>query len=125
MNLNHVTVCVTAMAPALAFYQLLGLKQIVLNEHYARFVLPDGDATISIELKDHASSGAVPAICFECEDIDAQAQRLENAGVVFEMAPTDMPWRWREARLRDPSGNLIYLYWAGEMRKNPPWRLPD
>ena len=40
MNLNHVTVPVTAIEPAVAFYKLLGLKPIVLNDRYARFELP-------------------------------------------------------------------------------------
>jgi hydroxymethylpyrimidine/phosphomethylpyrimidine kinase len=30
---------------------------------------------------------------------------------------------WREARLRDPSGNTIFLYRAGEARRFPPWRM--
>lgn len=126
MNLNHVTVPVTAMAPAIAFYKLLGLKLIVLNDHYARFELPDGDATLSVELaKSVAHNGDVPRICFECADIDEQAARLEAAGIRFEQKPTDMRWLWREAHLRDPSGNLIYLYRAGEIRKRPPWRLAE
>ena len=32
-------------------------------------------------------------------------------------------WLWREARLVDPSGNVICLYHAGENRLNPPWRV--
>jgi catechol 2,3-dioxygenase-like lactoylglutathione lyase family enzyme len=126
MNLNHVTVPVTAIDPAVAFYKLLGLKLIVLNGHYARFELPDGDATFSVELAAGvAQGGDVPRICFECDDLDEQTARLQAAGVTFEQAPTDMPWQWREAHLRDPSGNLIYLYRAGSIRKHPPWRLAD
>ena len=30
---------------------------------------------------------------------------------------------WREARLRDPDGNIIFLYKAGEARRFPPWRM--
>lgn len=37
--------------------------------------------------------------------------------------PTDMDYLWREAVLHDPSGNRIKLYWAGENRLNPPWRV--
>jgi hypothetical protein len=29
----------------------------------------------------------------------------------------------REAILCDPSGNMIKVYWAGENRLNPPWRV--
>lgn len=37
--------------------------------------------------------------------------------------PTNMDYLWREAVLHDPSGNRIKLYWAGENRLNPPWRV--
>ena len=32
---------------------------------------------------------------------------------------------WREARLRDPSGNPICLFAAGANRLNPPWRIQE
>ena len=37
--------------------------------------------------------------------------------------PRNQPWMWREARLRDPSGNIFFLYKAGEARRFPPWRV--
>jgi len=30
---------------------------------------------------------------------------------------------WREAELFDPGGNRILLYFAGQNRINPPWRI--
>ena len=32
-------------------------------------------------------------------------------------------WLWREAYTSDPNGNRICLFYAGENRKNPPWRV--
>ncbi len=29
------------------------------------------------------------------------------------------------ARLRDPAGNIIFLYRAGEARRFPPWRMTE
>jgi hydroxymethylpyrimidine/phosphomethylpyrimidine kinase len=58
------------------------------------------------------------------EDLDARVAALEAAGLVFLSGPQDQPWLWREARLRDPAGNEIRLYHAGENRRFPPWRLP-
>ena len=46
-------------------------------------------------------------------------------GIVFEHRPLNQPWMWREARLRDPDGNIIFLYNAGEARRFPPWRMED
>ena len=60
---------------------------------------------------------------FECEDLDARVAELRREGIVFDHEPTDQTWLWREARLRDPDGNQLCLYYAGENRLNPPWRL--
>ena len=46
-------------------------------------------------------------------------------GHAFEHGPRNQPWMWREARLRDPSGNTVFLYKAGEARRFPPWRMED
>jgi uncharacterized glyoxalase superfamily protein PhnB len=64
-------------------------------------------------------------VYFECRDLDATVARLRAAGIAFESGPEDQPWLWREARLRDPEGNRLCLFHAGENRRNPPWRLPD
>ncbi|MFA5966560.1 MAG: bifunctional hydroxymethylpyrimidine kinase/phosphomethylpyrimidine kinase [Sphingomonas sp.] len=116
---NQVTIGMTDYAASRDFYALLGLKQIVGTDdaHYARFEAAGG-ATLSIE------SGARPTLFFECEDLDAEVVRLQGAGVTFDQLPAEQSWLWREARLRDPAGNAICLYQAGENRRFPPWRLP-
>ena len=48
---------------------------------------------------------------------------LQEKGIEFEELPNDKPWLWKEARVKDPDGNQIILYHAGENRLNPPWRL--
>ena len=40
MNLNQVTVEVSDIPRARAFYQRLGLELIVSSDHYARFLCP-------------------------------------------------------------------------------------
>ena len=45
------------------------------------------------------------------------------AGIAFTRLPTDERWLWREARLRDPDGNVLCLFHAGENRRHPPWRV--
>ncbi|MGL1724298.1 VOC family protein, partial [Vibrio parahaemolyticus] len=82
------------------------------DAHYARFEAAGG-ATMSLE------TGAVPTLFFECEDLDADVARLQAAGIAFDHLPVDQDWRWREARLRDPSGNHLCLYQAGENRRYP------
>ena len=69
------------------------------------------------------ASGPAPVIYFECEDLDDVAERLLAAGVRFDSLPEDQPWLWREARLRDPAGNVLCLFRAGRNRRDPPWRV--
>jgi catechol 2,3-dioxygenase-like lactoylglutathione lyase family enzyme len=124
MRLNQVTLAVSNLDRAVDYYRRLGLRQIVADEAYARFVCPDGNSTLSLERVDTVPSSET-TVYFECDDLDATVSRLEEAGLHFEHAPVDQTWLWREARLRDPDGNPLCLFHAGENRLNPPWRLPD
>lgn len=126
MRLNQITVAARDMPASIDFYKTLGLKLIVLSHEYARFESPEGEATFSLHftLGDIPQENA-PALYFECDDLDAEVARLKRAGVVFARYPEDKPWLWREAWTRDPAGNAICLYRAGEARRFPPWRLPD
>ena len=122
MRLNQVTLAVSDLSRSVGFYTRLGLEQIVADHRYARFACPDGDSTLSLELAQTVSASAT-TVYFECENLDATVSALELDGVVFEHGPVDQPWLWREARLRDPDGNPLCLFDAGENRLNPPWRL--
>ena len=125
MRLNQVTAAAVDLEASIAFYQLLGLKLIVKSPHYARFELPEGEATFSLHITDgpipHENA---PQLYFECADVDAETRRLKQAGVVFEREPQMQTWLWRESWLRDPAGNAICLFHGGENRRHPPWRLP-
>ena len=126
MNLNQVTVPTTNLDRAIAFYKKLGLKLIVhTRTYYARFECPDGDSTFSLHLVESMPTNGGIVIYFENENLDEQVQKLTEEGIVFETMPTDQRWLWREAHLKDPDGNQLILYYAGENRKNPPWRLKD
>lgn len=123
MRLNQVTLAVKDLEAAKAFYQRLGLLQIVDNPPtYARFECAEGGSTVSLEASANAGAGDT-VIYFECEDVDAEVARLKEQGIAFEQLPTDESWLWREARLRDPSGNRLCLYHAGPNRRFPPWRI--
>ena len=128
MNLNHITLVVSNRERSKAFYTALGLKQLVdTPPRYAHFVLPAGDATLSVEV-DAAVTGTPGAVqvFFECENVDdAYAAALAN-GIEFYQEPTDMFYLWREARLRDPDGHDLRLYTQTEpnVRLDPPWKIP-
>jgi catechol 2,3-dioxygenase-like lactoylglutathione lyase family enzyme len=122
VNLNQVTLPVNNMEEATKFYRLLGFLQIVDTPHYARFECPDGKATFSLSLEQDVLPNRT-VIYFENEQLDQLVGDLIAKGVIFEQLPKDMNYLWREAILYDPSHNKIKLYWAGENRLYPPWRV--
>lgn len=124
MDLNQVTLPVVDTDAAVAFYQSMGFTLIVHSPHYARFECPVGEATFSVHLSDKPSASNGVVVYFECTDLDSRVAELQTRGFVFSKLPADERWLWREARLQDPSGNTLCLFWAGQNRKNPPWRVP-
>jgi catechol 2,3-dioxygenase-like lactoylglutathione lyase family enzyme len=123
MRLNQATIGAADLARSERFYVALGLTLIVRDDHYLRFECPDGGSTFSVELVEAVAEGEKVTIYFESDNLDVDCTRLSMAGIVFDHQPQDMPWLWREARLRDPDGHLLCLYHAGKNRRYPPWRL--
>ena len=124
MNLNQVTIYTDKPLETAEFYQKLGLKIIVDSlPRYARLLCPDGDSTLSVHTAENTGNSSNIVLYFECEDLDAKVKELKSDGIEFEQEPQDESWLWRESYLKDPSGNRICLFYAGENRKNPPWRV--
>lgn len=123
MNLNQITLPALDLATSVAFYRRMGFTQIVGSADYARFECPNGDSTFSLHRVDATCPNHGVVMYFECEDLDARVEALVQQGFAFRQLPTDQRWLWREARLLDPAGNAVCLYWAGVNRRHPPWRL--
>jgi len=124
MNLNQVTIYTDKPVETVNFFKKLGLELIVDSiPRYARLACPDGDSTLSIHTTDDLSNASNIVLYFECEDLDAKVAELKNLGLKFEQEPQDKTWLWRESYLKDPNGNRICLFYAGENRQNPPWRV--
>ena len=122
-RLNQVTVTGTDYQRSVEFYRRLGLRQIVDSPpDYARFETAGG-ATFSVQIDPEEKIVATTAVYLECDDLDERVEQLARSGIPFEHGPRNQPWMWREARLRDPDGNIIFLYKAGEARRFPPWRV--
>ena len=124
MNLNQITIPSLDLGISVPFYQKLGLNLIVeASPHYARFACPEGEASFSIHQVSQLPVGNGIYVYFEIETLDAYVEELKEKGIRFDTLPEDKPWLWREARLKDPDGNQLILYKAGENRLNPPWRI--
>lgn len=123
MRLNQVTFAVANMAECISFYETLGLRLIVDSiPRYCRFELPGGE-TLSLHHEEGWTGADWPLVYFECDDLDGEYARLKAAGLRFEGEPEDRRYLWREVDIRDPSGNRIRLFQAGENRRFPPWRV--
>ena len=126
MNLNQITVPSLDLTKSIPFYQKLGLKLIVeALPYYARFECPDGNSTFSIHQTEKLPNGNGVCVYFECKNLDEQVENIKRKGIMFDQEPTDQNWLWREARLKDIDGNQLILFYAGENRLNPPWRIED
>lgn len=124
MKLNHVTLIVSDFERSTAFYRTLGFVPIVhAPPRYARFQCPDSDATLSVEMTGEPPAPPRAQLFFECADLDRTVVQLKQKGIDFTQDPTDMDYLWREARLKDPDGHDIRLYFAGDYRLNPPWKV--
>ena len=127
MRLNQVTASARDLVASTAFYQALGLRLIVQTDHYVRFECPDSDggepAPFSLHLDPDTAGVTATSVYFEDDDLDATVERLKAGGLAFDSDPVDQSWLWREAWLRDPTGNVICLYSAPKTRRFPPWRV--
>ena len=78
--------------------------------------------------KDAARAGVeqfTPQLLFHREPAPFPKPPVQMDWGVHRADPVDQRWLWREAYLRDPAGNLLCLYCAGENRLFPPWRLTE
>jgi len=129
MNCTHVRLMVERFNECFRFYrEVIGLPTTYRPDAsgpYAEFAL-GGDKYLGLfdrpsmqEALDGPNAPLAPlsdnrvALCFEVDDVDAEAARLRARGVVVAIAPRNHePWGMRTTYLRDPAGNLIELYSA-------------
>lgn len=123
MDLNQVTIPCNNYEASVGFYKALGFLQIVDSPpRYARFETESG-TTFSVHSAKSTPGNPDFIVYFEVIDVDSVVLELKGKGLVFDEEPSDQRWLWREAYLRDPAGNRICIYHAGENRRFPPWRI--
>ncbi|MDA0679399.1 MAG: VOC family protein [Proteobacteria bacterium] len=107
MDLNQVTLPCTDYSRSVEFYRKLGFQLVVDSPpRYTRFETEKG-TTFSIHAQESNSCGNDIVVYFEVNDVDRVVGQLKSLGLEFEKDPEDQDWLWREAYIRDPSGNLL------------------
>lgn len=119
MNLNQITLPSRDIKESIAFYKKMGFALVAESEEFAQFRCPEGQSYFSIEKQASGVSGSGVTVYFEIDQIDEKVEALSAQGVAFSQGVTDQPWLWREARLKDPSGNALCLYRPGQGHQLP------
>lgn len=113
MELGYVNVFVSDLPRAVAFYRdVLGLECVREDAAFGFAAFAAGPIRLGIAevgqdqeylLERHTGIG------FVVDDLDAEHDRLAEAGVVFPAAPERQPWGDYMALFADPDGNVFYL----------------
>jgi catechol 2,3-dioxygenase-like lactoylglutathione lyase family enzyme len=124
IRIDHIAITVQDLERSVAFYRdLLGcevLGQLFLDEGTLKLVfLRSGSACLELfEYRGHDAVTAVDVehtlggykhLAFQTDDVDGLAAKLEAAGVVFTLEPTDATGGVRLAFFRDPDGNELEI----------------
>jgi catechol 2,3-dioxygenase-like lactoylglutathione lyase family enzyme len=125
VELNQVTLPALDLTESIDYYTRFGLKLIVDSpeDRYARFEIPGGASTLSLHVVDRRVREPAPHISFETAQPEQRVAELAARGIE-PVEPLEVKsWLWREAWYVDPAGNRLCIYFAGENRRNPPWRV--
>jgi glyoxylase I family protein len=125
MKIKLTSIMVDDQAKAARFYtDVLGFTKKLdfpVGEYrWITLVSPEGHADVELALEPNANPAGkafqkamfeqgIPIAAFESNDIEAEAKRLESAGVVFTQKPTKMG-PVSVAIFNDTCGNLIQLH---------------
>jgi catechol 2,3-dioxygenase-like lactoylglutathione lyase family enzyme len=122
VRFDSIVLIVSDLERSIEFYRdKLGMQ---VRYRYRGFVaLEAGPVPLQLESLDEAAktfgneallvgrqAGHRLAFTVLVDDVDEAYRELENRGVRFFKAPTDMPWGHRNADFEDPDGNIWVLY---------------
>ena len=105
-SLNALTLAVSDMARAVAFYRAIGftLKYGGPDARFSSFRVGADHLNIFVSPKPEIGWGRA---IFYVDDVDAQYDRVVEAGFQPEAPPRDAPWGERFFHVRDPDGHEL------------------
>jgi lactoylglutathione lyase len=125
-RLGYVILFVADLERSVAFYRdLIGLELKLRGDGYVEFAtagcklgLYDRNRLRELTGQGTDAPGQPGGeVVFLVEDVDAEAERLREAGATVLKGPVDRPWGHRTLHLEDPDGFVVEL--AGEIPRQP------
>ncbi len=110
MRFSVVTLFVDDPATVSAWHTTnFGLTVEEQSERFVRLADDAGRPCVAFHVGNPVSRAAQVQLHFEVDDVDAEYEGLRSAGLDFEEPPTDKPWGWRVASIKDPAGHLVEI----------------
>jgi lactoylglutathione lyase len=116
-RVDYVILYVADLPRSIAFYRdVIGLPFRFEESGYAefatetsKFALYDRSQLKELIGREAIEGGPAGEVAFLVEDVDAEAERLEKAGVRVLSGPVDRAWGQRTLHLLDPDGFVVEL----------------
>jgi catechol 2,3-dioxygenase-like lactoylglutathione lyase family enzyme len=87
----------------------LGLTVADETARFVRLADHTGKPCVAFHIGEPIEHPEQAQLHFEVDDVDTEYERLRAAGLKFDEPPTDKPWGWRVAAVRDPAGHTVEL----------------
>lgn len=113
-RVDYVIFYVASLERSVAFYRdVIGFDVRIEGDGYVEFAAENTKFALFERSKlpelIGRDGGATPCgeIGFIVDDVDAEAERLKQAGAEILTGPVDRPWRERTLHIADPDGNVV------------------
>ena len=125
-QLGYAILFVRDLERSVAFYRdVIGLPFKLQGDGYVEFATQGAKFGLydRNRLRELTGQGTDPPdhpggeVVFLVEDVDAEAERLREAGATILRGPVDRAWGHRTLHLEDPDGFVVEL--AGEIPRQP------
>lgn len=109
-GLDYVTLVVDDVESPAAFYDdHLGLRRVEDGDAFV-LLAGDGGASVGLHAGEPLAHPERVQLHFPVPSVDDAHERLSEAGLRFESGPSETPWGYRVAELRDPAGHTVELF---------------
>ena len=111
MKIAYVNLFVSDIDRAVEFYtSILGFELGFSDAEHGYASISAGSIQLGLAVGGSPELiGRHTGIGLGVDDLEAEHERLEKLGVVFESPPTRQPWGGFMALMQDPDGNIFYL----------------